>query len=146
MGLRRTPTVSPRVSRSWWPATSSTRWETAFRPTTCRRPTEIVRQLRPLAEEAVDAELAEAMGRRQVETKLRDRLDRMLGEFRRSQTEASERCGVGARLPSRRPGPTAGVASHIDILVASGTNPIKVGPGSDDRHLSFLRMSLAGAV
>lgn len=52
------------------------------------RLTEIVRQLRPLAEEAVDAELADAMGR-QVETKLRDRLDRLLEEFKRSQTEAS---------------------------------------------------------
>ncbi len=52
------------------------------------RLTEIVRQLRPLAEEAVDAELADAMGR-QVETTLRERLDRMLEEFRRNQTEAS---------------------------------------------------------
>ena len=52
------------------------------------RLTEIVRRLRPLAQEAVDAELADAMGR-QVQTKLRDRLDRMLGEFKRTQTEAS---------------------------------------------------------
>ena len=52
------------------------------------RLTEIVRRLRPLAQEAVDAELAEAMGR-QVQTKLRDRLNRMFEEIRRTQTEAS---------------------------------------------------------
>jgi DNA-binding transcriptional MerR regulator len=52
------------------------------------RLTEIVRRLRPLAEEAVDAELADAMARH-VQTQLRDRLDRMLGEFGRTQSEAS---------------------------------------------------------
>ena len=52
------------------------------------RLTEIVRQLRPLAREAVDAELADAMGRH-VQTQLRHRLDRMLEELKQGQIEAS---------------------------------------------------------
>lgn len=52
------------------------------------RLTEIVRRLRPLATEAVDAELADAMGRL-VQTKLRQRLDRMLAGAPKAQTEAS---------------------------------------------------------
>jgi hypothetical protein len=52
------------------------------------RLTEIVRRLRPLAREAVDAELADAMGRH-VQTQLRHRLDRMLEELKQVQIEAS---------------------------------------------------------
>lgn len=52
------------------------------------RLTEIVRRLRPLAREAVDAELADAMGRH-VQTQLRERLDRMLADVNRTHTEAS---------------------------------------------------------
>jgi DNA-binding transcriptional MerR regulator len=51
------------------------------------RLTEVVRRLRPLVSEAVEAELAVAMDR-QVREVLRDRLGRMLGEAR-SQSEAS---------------------------------------------------------
>jgi len=52
------------------------------------RLTEIIRRLRPLASEAVDAELADAMGRH-VQTQLRERLDKMLADVKRAQTEAS---------------------------------------------------------
>ena len=52
------------------------------------RLTEIVRRLRPLASEAVDAELADAMGRH-VQTQLRHRLDRMLEDLKQAQIEAS---------------------------------------------------------
>jgi DNA-binding transcriptional MerR regulator len=52
------------------------------------RITEVVRRLRPLAKEAVDVELADAM-ERHVSAELRHRLDRMLEEFKRSQSEAS---------------------------------------------------------
>jgi DNA-binding transcriptional MerR regulator len=52
------------------------------------RLTEIVRRLRPLAREAVDAELADAMGRH-VQTQLRYRLDRMLEDLKQVQIEAS---------------------------------------------------------
>jgi len=52
------------------------------------RLTEIVRKLRPLAREAVDAELADAMARH-VETQLRHRLDRLLEDLKQVQTEAS---------------------------------------------------------
>lgn len=52
------------------------------------RLTEIVRRIRPLAKEAVDAELADAM-ERHVQAELRERLERMLQGFERSHTEAS---------------------------------------------------------
>lgn len=52
------------------------------------RLTEIVRRIRPLAKEAVDAELADAM-ERHVQAELRERLERILRDFGRSQTEAS---------------------------------------------------------
>ncbi len=52
------------------------------------RLTEIVRRIRPLAKEAVDAELAEAM-ERHVRAELRERLERMLRDFERTRTEAS---------------------------------------------------------
>ncbi|HUC37218.1 MAG TPA: MerR family transcriptional regulator [Acidimicrobiales bacterium] len=52
------------------------------------RLTEIVRRLRPLAGEAVDAELADAMGRH-VQAELLGRIDRMLADLGQSQTEAS---------------------------------------------------------
>ena len=38
------------------------RCRASFRPTTCQRVTEAVRQLRPLTDEAVDAEIADLKG------------------------------------------------------------------------------------
>jgi len=52
------------------------------------RLTEIVQRLRPLAKEAVDAELADAMDRH-VRAQLRERLERMLKDLEEAQTEAS---------------------------------------------------------
>ena len=52
------------------------------------RLTEIVRRLRPLAREAVDAELADAMGRH-VQTQLLRRLDRMHESLKQVQIETS---------------------------------------------------------
>lgn len=52
------------------------------------RLTEVVQRLRPLAKEAVDAELADAMDRH-VRAQLRERLERMLKDLEQSQTEAS---------------------------------------------------------
>ena len=52
------------------------------------RLTDIVRRLRPLAREAVDAELADAMGRH-VLTQLLRRLDRMHEDLKQVQIEAS---------------------------------------------------------
>lgn len=52
------------------------------------RLTDVVRRLRPLAKEAVDVELADAM-ERHVRAELRHRLDRMLDGLKRSQVEAS---------------------------------------------------------
>ena len=52
------------------------------------RLTDIVRRLRPLAREAVNAELADAMGRH-VQTQLLRRLDRMHEDLKQVQIEAS---------------------------------------------------------